>query len=79
MPTASRSLYAPTCEELYEKEQDARQQVQDILFRRRNPTVAEYCEKRLLVRSAAATKVILRNIPEQTDLLLQTELIYATL
>ena len=50
------ALYAPTCEELYEKEQDARQQVQDILFRRRNPTVAEYCEKWLLMRSATVTK-----------------------
>lgn len=55
------ALYAPTCEELYEKEQDARQQVQDILFRRRNPTVAEYCEKWLLMRSATVTKETLRN------------------
>ena len=48
-------LYASTCEELYRKEQKARQQVQDILFRRQNPTVEDYCEKWLLMRSATVT------------------------
>ena len=38
-------IYASTCEELYKKEQDARQQVQDILFRKQNPTVEDYCER----------------------------------
>lgn len=54
-------LYASTCEELYKKEQDARQQVQDILFRRQNPTVEDYCERWLLMRSATVTQDTLRN------------------
>lgn len=54
-------LYASTCEELYKKEQDARQQVQDILFRKQNPTVEDYCERWLLMRSATVTQDTLRN------------------
>lgn len=42
------SLYATTCEELYEKQLAARRQVQEILFHRQHPTVAEYCEKWLM-------------------------------
>lgn len=41
-----------TCEELYEKEMEARRQVEDTIFRRKNPTVAEYCERWLLMQSA---------------------------
>ena len=33
------SLYATTCEELYQKEMEARQQVEDIIFRRKNPYI----------------------------------------
>ena len=54
-------IYASTCEELYQKEQDARQQVQDILFRKQNPTVEDYCERWLLMRSATVTQDTLRN------------------
>ena len=39
------SLYATTCEELYEKQLEGRRQVEEIIFRRKHPTVAEYCEK----------------------------------
>ena len=46
------ALYATTCEELYEKEQEARRQVEDLVFRRKNPTVTEYCEKWLYMKSA---------------------------
>ena len=46
------SLYAATCEELYEKQLEARRQVEEIIFRRKHPTVAEYCEKWLLMQSA---------------------------
>ncbi len=46
------SLYATTCEELYEKQLAARRQVQEILFHRQHPTVAEYCEKWLVMQSA---------------------------
>ena len=38
-------LYAETSEELYEKELEARRQVEEAVFRRKHPTVAEYCEK----------------------------------
>lgn len=54
------SLYATTCEELYQKEMEARRQVEDIIFRRANPTVAEYCEKWLLMQSAKVSAATLR-------------------
>ena len=38
------SLYGTTCEELYDKEQEARRQVAEVIFHREHPTVAEYCE-----------------------------------
>lgn len=53
-------LYAETCEELYQKEQEARRQVEDAIFRRQNPTVAEYCEKWLLMKSAKVSAATLR-------------------
>ncbi len=53
-------LYAQTCEELYQKEQEARKQVEDIIFRRNNPTVKEYCEKWLLMQSAKVSKATLK-------------------
>ena len=33
------SLYAATCEELYEKQLEARKQVEEIIFHRQHPTV----------------------------------------
>lgn len=54
------SLYATTCEELYQKELEARQQVEDMIFRRKNPTVAEYCEKWLFMKSAKISAATLR-------------------
>ena len=53
-------LYALTREELYEKETEARQQVEDAIFRRKNPTVAEYCEKWLLMQSAKVSSSTLK-------------------
>ncbi len=53
-------LYATTCEELYEKQLDAKWQVEEILFRRKHPTVAEYCEKWLLMQSAKVSKATMR-------------------
>jgi integrase len=52
------SLYATTCEELYEKQLAARRQVQEILFHRQHPTVAEYCEKWLVMQSAKVSERI---------------------
>lgn len=54
------ALYATTREELYEKELEARRQVEDIMFRRKNPTVAEYCEKWLYMKSATISAATLR-------------------
>ena len=49
-------LYAATREELYRKEKEARQVVEDLIFRKKNPTVADYCEKWLLMQSAKISK-----------------------
>ena len=46
------ALYGKTPEELYEKVIDAKQQIKDCKFRRATPTVAEYCERWLLMQSA---------------------------
>lgn len=53
-------LYALTREELYQKEQEARALVEDAIFRRMNPTVAEYCEKWLLMQSATVSSATLK-------------------
>ena len=39
------ALYAKTPEKLYDKELEALEQIDSTTFRRRSPTVAEYCEK----------------------------------
>ena len=44
-------LYGKTREELYEKELAALDQIDNATFRRISPTVAEYCEKWLLMQS----------------------------
>ena len=54
------SLYAATCEELYEKQLEARRQVEEIIFRRQHPTVAENCQKWLLMQSAKVSASTLR-------------------
>ena len=53
-------LYALTREELFRKEQEALAQVEDAIFRRANPTVAEYCEKWLLMQSATISSATLK-------------------
>ena len=54
------SLYATTCEELYEKQLAAKKHVEEILFRRKHPTVAEYCEKWLLMQSAKVSSATMK-------------------
>ena len=54
------SLYATTCEELYEKQLEGRRQVEEIIFRRKHPTVAEYCEKWLLMQSAKVSMATIK-------------------
>lgn len=44
-------LYAKSREELYDKEMAALEQIDNATFRRESPTVAEYCEKWLLMQS----------------------------
>lgn len=47
-----RALYAKTREELYDKELDTLSQMDDDRQRRGSPTVADYCEKWLVMQSA---------------------------
>lgn len=54
------SLYATTREELYQKEKEAREQVAEIIFRKANPTVADYCEKWLLMKSAKVSPATMK-------------------
>ena len=46
------ALYGKTREELYDKVEEAKRQIDQAIFRRENPTVKEYCEKWLLMQSA---------------------------
>ena len=46
------ALYGRTREELYEKELKAKEEIAEARFRRETPTVAEYCERWLLMQSA---------------------------
>lgn len=55
------ALYATTCEELYKKAQEARREVEDLIFRRKHPTVEEYCEKWLYMKSATISASTLRS------------------
>ena len=46
------ALYGKSPEELYEKVEEAKRQIEEAAFRRATPTVAEYCERWLLMQSA---------------------------
>lgn len=54
------TLYAGTSEELYSKVQAAQKEIAEAKFRKENPTVAEYCEKWLLMQSAKVSPATLR-------------------
>lgn len=54
------AIYGSTCKELYEKVKAAQREVDDISFRRENPTVKEYCEKWLEMKSATVKPQTLR-------------------
>ena len=45
------AVYAKTAEELFEKVEEAKRQIEEAIFRRSTPTVAEYCEKWLVIQS----------------------------
>lgn len=55
------SLYGKTREELYEKVQEAKRQIEDVEFQRAFPTVTEYCEKWLKMRSATIRSTTLKS------------------
>ena len=46
------SLYAKTREELYDRVQEAKRQIEEAKFRRLTPTVEEYCERWIEMQSA---------------------------
>lgn len=54
------TLYARTREELYRKVQTAQKEIAEAKFRKENPTVAEYCEKWLLMQSAKVSPATLK-------------------
>lgn len=54
------TLYARTSEELAQKVQDAKHEIVEAKFRKENPTVAEYCQKWLLMQSAKVTPATLK-------------------
>ena len=54
------ALYAATRKELYEKVKDAQREIDDICFRKDNPTVKDYCEKWLMMKSATIKPQTLR-------------------
>ena len=45
------AIYGLTREELYDRVEDARKKIAEVVFHRENPTVEEYCGKWLLMRS----------------------------
>lgn len=45
------AIYGLTREELYDRVEDAQKKIAEVVFQRENPTVEEYCEKWLLMRS----------------------------
>ena len=51
------ALYARTPEELYNKETNALEQINNATFHRKSPTVAEYCEKWLLMQSVHSRRI----------------------
>ncbi len=57
----TKTLKAKTPEELYEKERKMRDEVEDILFRRANPTVREYCEKWLTMQERKLSYASMRS------------------
>ncbi len=54
------AIYGSTREELHEKVKEAQREIDDIIFRKTNPTVKEYCEKWLIMKSATVKPQTLR-------------------
>lgn len=62
-----RTLYAKTREELYDKELDTLSQMDDDRQRRKSPTVADYCEKWLVMQSAHVRTTTLTDYKSTQD------------
>ena len=54
------AIYGSTRKELHEKVKEAQREIDDISFRKENPTVKEYCEKWLMMKSATIKPQTLR-------------------
>ncbi|MCD8180896.1 MAG: site-specific integrase [Firmicutes bacterium] len=54
------AIYGSTCKELHKKVKKAQREIDDIIFRRENPTVKEYCEKWLMMKSATVKAQTIR-------------------
>ena len=68
------SLYARTREELYQKEQEAIQQIENKTYCRSTPTVEEYCEKWLLMQSAQIRMTTLIDYPSFHGMIIAEDL-----
>ena len=63
------ALYAKTPEELYDKVEKAKRQIKEAAFRRATPTVAEYCERWLLMQSAHIRTTTLNDYASKVKIL----------
>lgn len=61
------TLYARTVEELREKIEDTREQIENKTFCRTTPTVKEYCEKWLLMQSANVRQTTLTDYTSKVN------------
>ena len=62
------ALYARTPEELYDKELGALEQIDNDTFCRKSPTVADYCEKWLLMQSEKQIKLQIEQLKKTKDI-----------
>lgn len=67
------ALYARTPEELYDREIEALEQIDNATFHRKSPTVTEYCEKWLLMQSVHIRATTLTDYTSK----IQRHIIYA--
>lgn len=61
------ALYALTREELYDKVEEAKKQIEELSFRRENPTVADYCKKWLKMQEAKVAATTMRTYSYQVS------------
>ena len=59
-PDRAREITHCFCEDDYDKQVEGRRQGEELIFRRKHPTVAEYCEKWLLMQSAKVSTATIK-------------------